>query len=285
MTLRPALLTAAALAAALGICFALYRWGAGGNSDLTALSRAVQHGEELESHIEAGRRRDGAKRALAAEVVAGRMTLQEAAGHFRHLDETDPGFPLGIARPPADERARYDRVLDCGWEVLAHEGRFAEAARWYAEVFAAHPQLLVGSPTGHRYYAAWAAVLAGYGQGRDASDLDEEGRTRFRRQALGWLRAELEAQRRLLEREPAPNRGFIAGGLQRWLRELYFAGVRGPDSLGRLPAAERQAWQKLWTDVADTLARAVDRLPHYTLAEGKTVCTTRQRGGYGKLKP
>jgi hypothetical protein len=145
--------------------------------------------------------------------------------------------------------------------VLAHEGRFAEAARWYAEVFAAHPHLLVGSPTGHRYYAAWAAVLAGCGQGRDASGLDEEGRAGFRRQALGWLRAELEAQRRLLEREPAPNRGFIAGGLQRWLRDPYFDRVRWPDALSRLPVAERRPWQQLWADVADTLARAEGTTP------------------------
>jgi hypothetical protein len=261
MRLRPALLAAAALAAASGIGLALGRWGAGGNRDFATLARSVQHGEDLEAHREAGWRRDEAKRALAAEVIAGRMSLGEAAGHFRRLDEADPGFPPSTSRPSADERALYDRVLDCGWEVLAHEGRFAEAARWYAAVFAAHPQLLVGTPTGHRYYAAWAAVLAGRGQGRDATDLDEEGRAGFRRQALAWLRAELEAQRRLLEREPAQNRGFIAGGLQRWLRDPYFAGVRAPDSLGRLPAAERQAWHQLWADVADTLARAEDRLP------------------------
>jgi hypothetical protein len=45
-------------------------------------------------------------------------------------------------------------------------------------------------------------VLAGCGQGRDAADLDEESRAGFRHQALGWLRAELEAQRRLLEAHP-----------------------------------------------------------------------------------
>jgi hypothetical protein len=217
--------------------------------------------DDLEAHLEAAWRRDEAKRALAAEVIAGRMSLREAASHFRQLDEVDPGFPPSTSRPAADERALQDRVLDCGWEVLAHEGRFAEAARWYAEVFAAHPHLLVGSPTGHRYYAAWAAVLAGCGKGRDGSDLDEEARAGFRRQALGWLREELEAQLRLLEREPALNRGFIAGGLQRWLRDPYFAWVRGPDAQARMPAAERRAWQKLWADVADTLARAEGTTP------------------------
>ena len=261
MRLRPALLAAAALAAAIGICLALGRWGAGGSRDLAALARSVQHGEDLEAHFQWRRRRYDAKHALAAEVIAGRMSLREAASHFRQLDEVDPGFPPSTSRPAADERALQDRVLDCGWEVLAHQGRFAEAARWYAEVFAAHPHLLAGSPAGHRFYAAWAAVLAGRGQGRDASDLDEEGRAGFRRQALGWLRADLEASRQLLEREPAPNRGFIAGGLQRWLRDPSFAGVREADALSRLPVAERQAWHMLGADVAATLARAVGMLP------------------------
>ena len=86
MNLRPALLAAAALAAAFGSCLALGRWGAGGKHDLVALARSVQHGEDLEAHLEAAWCRDEAKRALAAEVVAGRMTLREAAGHFRRLD-------------------------------------------------------------------------------------------------------------------------------------------------------------------------------------------------------
>jgi hypothetical protein len=256
MNIRPALLAAATLAAAFGTCLALGRWGAGGSRDLVALANSVRHGEDLEDHFQWRRRRHEAKRALAAEFIAGRMSLREAAGHFRRLDQADPDLSPSLSRPPADERALYDRVLDCGWEVLAHQGRFAEAARWFGEVFATYPHLLAGPPTGHRFYAAGAAVLAGCGQGRDAADLDEESCAGLRRQALGWLRAELEAQRRLLEREPAPNRGYIAGGLQRWLRDPYFDRVRGPEALQRLPAAERQAWHQLWADVADTLARA-----------------------------
>jgi hypothetical protein len=44
--------------------------------------------------------------------------------------------------------------------------------------------------------------------------------------------------------------------LQHWQQDPDFGGVRGPEALARLPEAERQAWQKLWGDVADTLARA-----------------------------
>jgi hypothetical protein len=44
--------------------------------------------------------------------------------------------------------------------------------------------------------------------------------------------------------------------VQDWLWDTHFAGVRGPDALARLPEAERQAWHKLWADIAGTLARA-----------------------------
>jgi hypothetical protein len=269
MTLRPALLAAAALAAAFCVSFALYRWGAGGDRDLAAIVRGVQRGQELDSHFELRWRHNVAKRALANEVVAGRMSLREAAGHFRRLDEAATGiFPPGIPRPDADERALYDGVLDCAWEVLAHEGRFAEAARWYAEVLTAHPHLLAGPPTGHRYNAACAAALAGCGQGRDAADLDEEGRAVFRRQALGWLRAELEARRRLWAGEPAQALPLVHD-LKNWLVYPYLAGVREPEALSRLPEAERRAWQKLWTDVADTLARAEGTTPLEQRADSK----------------
>jgi hypothetical protein len=259
MNLRPALLTAAALAA-IGTALALGRWGAQGNGDPVPLAWEVQRGEELGAHLEVARRRDEAKRALAAEVIAGQMTVREAAGLFRRLNDAASDYPASLPRPPGRERALRHEVLDWVWVVLSHQQRYAAAARWYAEAFAAYPDLLLGPPTGHRYYAARAAVLAGCGKGRDAADLDPESRAGFRHRALGWLRAELEAQRRLLEREPAQN-SFIAGGLQHWLRHPYFAGVRELDMLAQLPEAERQAWQKLWADVAATRARALGMIP------------------------
>jgi hypothetical protein len=260
MSLRPVLLAAAALVAAIGSCLALYGRGAEGNPDLSGLARAVGHGEELESHAEARRRRDEAKRALAAEVVDGRMTVREAADQFRRLDEAASDYPASIPRPPGYEQILCHRVLDSVWVVFEHQQRYATAARWFAAAFAAHPDLLPCPPTGPRYNAARAAVLAGCGQGRDAAGLDERSGAGFRRQALGWLRDELEAQRRLLETEKEP-RWSIAGRLRRWLRDPYLAGVRDPDALGRLPEPERQAWQKLWAEVADTLARAEGATP------------------------
>ena len=44
--------------------------------------------------------------------------------------------------------------------------------------------------------------------------------------------------------------------MRHWLGDPDFAGVRGPEALAKLPEAEREPWQKLWDDVANTLARA-----------------------------
>jgi hypothetical protein len=116
--------------------------------------------------------------------------------------------------------------------------------------------VLAGPPANHRHHAACAAALAAAGQGRDAADLDEKTRAGFRRQARDWLRAALEARRRLLEQDPANVRQTVANDMQDWLWDAHFAGVREADALSRLPEAERPAWQKFWADVADTLARA-----------------------------
>jgi hypothetical protein len=182
------------------------------------------------------------------------MTVREAADHFRRLDEAAPGYPPGLPRPLRNERALRADVLSYVWVVLAHEGRYAAAARWYAEAFTAHPEVLAGPPTGNRYLAAGAAARAGCGHGRDAADLDEQSRAGFRRQALDWLRADLEA--RQLGQELAKTPWQVASDLQCWLKDPAFDGVRGREALARLPEAERQAWHQLWVDVADTLARA-----------------------------
>jgi hypothetical protein len=268
MNVRSALFAVAALAATCYASRALFRWAADGNRDLAALAREVQRGEELEPHLGAGLRRYQAERALAAEVVAGRMSLREAAGHFRLRDEADPIWPPGIPHPARDEQALCERVLHLVWEILAEEKRFAAAARWYAEAFTAHPQVFAGPPTKHHYHATCAAAMAGCGQGRDAADLNEKTRVGLRRQARDWLRAELEARRRLLEQEPAKAL-IVARDLLDWQRDSHFAGVRGPNALARLPEAERQACQKLWADAADTLARAQGTTAAEPKAENK----------------
>jgi hypothetical protein len=269
MTLRPALLAAAALAAAFWISLALYRWGAGGNRELWGVVEEIGPDEQLKPYIEGVRRRHEAKQALAAEVLDRKRTWREAAGLFRRLDEAAPAFPPGNSRLLGGEWFYGESVLDYVWEVLVAQGRYAAGARSYAEAFTAEPQFLATPPVRHRYRGACAAARAGCGRGRDAADLDETSRAGFRRLAHDWLRAGLEARLRLLERGPQAARNTVTHDLQRWLWDPHFAGVRGPKALGRLPEPERQAWQKLWAEVEDTLSRAEGRIPPPPKAGGK----------------
>jgi tetratricopeptide (TPR) repeat protein len=140
--------------------------------------------------------------------------------------------------------------------------RYAAAARLWAEAFQAQPKLAEDLEVQHRYNAACAAALAGCGQGKDADKLDDKESARLRRQALDWLRADLEAWRHLLDKRPnkARSAAAVTQVLQHWLVDADFAGVRGPAALARLPDAERHAWQELWSGVADTVARVQSKI-------------------------
>jgi tetratricopeptide (TPR) repeat protein len=135
-----------------------------------------------------------------------------------------------------------------------YKKRFAAAARFYAEAFAAQPRL--AEEASRRSDAAGAAALAGCGRGEDAAGLDEKQRASWRRQALAWLREDLEAQRRLLKTEPAKARPVLVRRLRDWLADADFAGVRGAEALARLPDAEQEGWRNLWRDVEKALAEA-----------------------------
>jgi tetratricopeptide (TPR) repeat protein len=141
---------------------------------------------------------------------------------------------------------------------LPHREQHAAAVRFYVEAFAAEPKLVDDLEATHRYNAACSAALAGCGQGGDAAALDGKERARLRQQALDWLRADLEGWNRVLNKEPI-KAALVAGTLQHWQEDTDFAGVRSPQALAKQPEAERQAWQKLWDDVAALLARAQEK--------------------------
>ena len=77
---------------------------------------------------------------------------------------------------------------------------------------------------------------------------------RLRRQALEWLRADLAAWGRRLEKDPKQTRLPIQQELRRWQEDIDFAGVRG-DGVAMLPEAERPAWRQLWADVEQILKK------------------------------
>jgi tetratricopeptide (TPR) repeat protein len=134
--------------------------------------------------------------------------------------------------------------------------QFSDAVHWYGEAFAAQPALADDPSTGDRYNAACAAALSGCGQGQDAGRLSDKERAGLRKQARDWLRADLEAWRRLLEKGAEKNRWGIAHQLQYWLEDNDFAGERGEQAPAEGSPAERAAWQKLWQEVEALWQRA-----------------------------
>jgi tetratricopeptide (TPR) repeat protein len=152
---------------------------------------------------------------------------------------------------PVDHADRVALAEFCS----SHRNSHAAAARFYAEAFAEEPALTSDPRLGRLYSAACDAALAGCRQGNDTAHLGEQDCVHFRRQALEWLRADLTAVGRLLVAEPDKARRLIQERRQMGLADTDFAGVRD-DALAKLPAAERQAWQQLWADVADVVGRA-----------------------------
>ena len=100
-----------------------------------------------------------------------------------------------------------------------------------------------------RYQAAGAYVQAAAGQRSEDARRGEAERAGLRRQALVWLRANLELTTKLR------NDGKVLTlSLSTWLSDPALASVRDPAALAKLPDVEREPWQRLWTDVAASIA-------------------------------
>jgi hypothetical protein len=97
--------------------------------------------------------------------------------------------------------------------------------------------------------------MAGCGAGEDAAHLSDGDRAALRKQARTWLQADLDAWRGLLDKGPEKARPAAAQQMRNWLSDPELNSVRDPNALSKLPEAERQEWQKFWSDVADTLAK------------------------------
>jgi serine/threonine-protein kinase len=159
-----------------------------------------------------------------------------------------PAFLQGSYQP----RANDERLALLG--VCQSQGLNGAAARLYADAFASDRALADSIPE-YRYHAARCAALAGCGRGEDAAKLSEAERTRWRKQACEWLRADLAGRVRWLDGDPAARRGVVRQALTRWREYPDLACVRDPGELDRLAADEREDYLALWAEVAAVLAR------------------------------
>jgi serine/threonine-protein kinase len=137
----------------------------------------------------------------------------------------------------------------------------AAAVRFYTTAFTADAKLADDLKAAHRYNAACHAARAGCGKGKDAGKLDDTQKARLRNQALAWLRADLTAWTNQLQSGKPADRAAVQETMQLWQKDEDFAGVRGKDALAALPEVERQAWSKLWEDVAGLLGKVKEKQP------------------------
>jgi serine/threonine-protein kinase len=163
-----------------------------------------------------------------------------------------PAFLKGEFQPHNNEE-RLVLAGVCEVKKLNHA-----AVGLYAAAFADDPKLADDLKADHRYNAAFIAVLAASGQGNDAAQLDGAERTRLRRQALDWLRAQLALLSRQIE---STNHAAAVKSLRHWQQDTDLAGIRSADALAKLPDAERKEWDAFWGEVADLLKRAEGRKP------------------------
>ena len=99
-----------------------------------------------------------------------------------------------------------------------------------------------------RYEAVRANVQSVAGRSSEGHRLAEPERAAKRRQALSWLRANLELTSRLRN-----NGEVLESSLADWLSDPALASVREPAALARLPESEREPWQRLWREAAANL--------------------------------
>jgi tetratricopeptide (TPR) repeat protein len=168
------------------------------------------------------------------------------------LDDKLPRILKGEAKP-VDAAERLELAQLCQLPVKSLN---AAAVRFYTDAFAADPKATDDLAAAHRYNAACAAALAGVGQGQDTRNLDDKERGRLRDLALGWLRADVAACTRVLDTDKEQTRTVAVERMKLSLTDPDFAGVRDAEALIKLPERERQAWQQVWGEVRDRLAKA-----------------------------
>jgi serine/threonine-protein kinase len=175
--------------------------------------------------------------------------LASKAERMIALDARLPAFLRGEGRPiDANESAEFAQL--CFSKKL-----YADSARLWSEAFAARPAL-GGEPGSANYYqAARAAAMASCGNGRDANE-PASPRNRWRAQSLVWMKEELAAVARRLDRATGRERSDIPKRLGRWQIDPALSVLRGEPAPKDLNEPERQSLREFWSAVESLMQKA-----------------------------
>jgi hypothetical protein len=196
--------------------------------------------------------------AVAAEAMR-RILIDRARqkrcvkrGGRRARVDLDPEHVVAPER--SDDLLSLDDALN---RLAVHDQRKARlvvaAIKLFSDALEADPKLADNRTFQHRYNAACYAALAGFGKGNDESSPNEAARATLRKQALGWLKAELAVWVKLVKSGDASEKPMAVHALLHWKQDADLVGVRDTRELARLPEAERKEWRSLWADVEDAL--------------------------------
>ena len=120
--------------------------------------------------------------------------MVETTARMVQLGEKLPSILIGAAKPKDASELPVLAQL-CYYKQL-----YGASARFWTDAFKSQPALADDMSVQNRHNAADAAAMAGCGQGKDDPPLDEPTRARWRKQALDWLRADLAAWSKVLQR-------------------------------------------------------------------------------------
>jgi tetratricopeptide (TPR) repeat protein len=197
--------------------------------------------------------------------------VEEGVAHFRQALDIDPkhtpahnnlgGYLFGKGDLDGaiaefreclrlDERPSPAAHINLGM-ALAAKGQMDETIEHFQQAVRLDPE----SPTAqtglgfYLYVGAQAALLDATGQGSKKERPAAPEQARLRRKALGRLRASLDQAAKLV------NAGKVLNwSLTTWQKDRILAVVRDPAELAKMPAEERDQWQRFWADVAALLA-------------------------------
>ena len=103
---------------------------------------------------------------------------------------------------------------------------FATATRLWTESMKRSPKLIDDRRVQPRYNAACAAALAAAGQGKGEPPFDEAAKSRWHKQAIEWLNADLAVWSKQAETGPPEARQNVSRILQHWKTVPDLAGLR-----------------------------------------------------------
>jgi tetratricopeptide (TPR) repeat protein len=254
---------------------------AAAHNNLGIALAAKGRSDEAISHYKESIRLDPEASASAhnnlAIALAAKGQLDEAISHYKESIRLDPEASAGAHSnlgAALEQNGQPDKAIGHYQEAVRLEptvalyhsnlglalrdlGRLSEAIRHFQQVLKLEPNSTLAARNLYvcRYAAACAAVRASADQSPQETQTGKQERVGLRRQALDWLRADVELRTALLkDGKSADCHGLSGWYLSGWQTDPALANVRDEAALTKLPDAEREQWQRLWTDVASLLA-------------------------------